>query len=74
MNLIRKLAERQAPLDSRALPKAHTKREKSLTEREAEYHEVGYGLHFCCHDKTYYEPCNACRRTRSEARANLLNL
>lgn len=73
-NPIRKLAERQAAIDSKALPKAHTRREKSKGEAEAEYHEPGYGLYFCLHDRTYYEPCGACKRTRGEAKRNLLSL
>lgn len=73
-NTIRRLAERQAEIDSRALPKAATKRIKSTTEANAEYHQQGYGLHFCLHDRTYYEVCSACRRTRREAKRNLSNL
>lgn len=71
MNLIRKLAERQAAKDSRPLPRSHTKRIKSNAEREAQYHEPGYGLYFCLHNKTYYEVCYACRRDKREALFNL---
>lgn len=71
MNLIRKLAERQANADARPLPHAHTRREKSAGEAMLEYHEPGYGLHFCLHGRTYYEICFACKRTRREANLNL---
>jgi len=71
MNLIRKLAEEQARRDSKALPKAHTKREPSALESNAEWHPQGYYLHFCYHDKTLYEPCGACRRTKTDAKRNL---
>ncbi len=74
MNLIRRLAEEQARRDSQALPKASLKRIKSLNELKTEYHQQGYGLHFCLHDKTYYEPCNACKRTKADAKRNLNSL
>jgi hypothetical protein len=71
---IREAASKQASSDSRPLPKASTRRIKSKIEREAEYHQVGYGLHFCFHDRTYYEPCLKCRRTKRDAERNLFNL
>lgn len=73
-NTIRRAAERQARSDSEALPKSSIKRKKSLNESLNEYHPQGYGLHFCLHSKTYYEPCNACKRTRHDAQRNLSNL
>ena len=73
-NTIRRACEAQARRDSEALPKSSVKREKSLNESKAEYHQQGYGLHFCLHSKTYYEVCNACRRTMADARRNLSSL
>jgi len=71
---IRRAAAEQASKDARQLPKAHTRREKSNTEKNAEYHLQGYGLYFCLHDKSYYEVCPACKRTRREALRNLSSL
>lgn len=65
---------RQASIDSKALPKASLKREKSLNELLAEYHQQGYYLHFCFHDKTLYEPCMSCRRSKTDAKRNLESL
>lgn len=73
-NLIRKLAAKQAQSDAQPLPCASIKRKKSLNELDAEYHQQGYGLHFCLHSKTYYEPCTKCKRTRRDAKRNLSNL
>lgn len=72
--LIRRLAEKQARLDSEALPRAATKRIKSKGEAANEYHEQGYYLYFCFHNKTLYEPCTACHRTKRDAKRNLSNL
>ena len=72
--ILRVLASRQADKDSKALPKAHTTRSKSLNELNAEYHPQGYGIHFCFHGKTYYEPCTTCRRSKADAKRNLRNL
>ena len=72
-SIIRRIAEAQARRDSKALPKASTVREKSLNERKGEYHQPGYGLYFCLHDRTYFEPCNNCRRTKRDAIINLQN-
>ena len=71
---IRRLAERQAARDSVATLKNSIKREKSLNESLTEYHQPGYGLHFCLHGKTYYELCSNCKRTRREVERNLRNL
>ena len=71
---IRTLAERQARRDSKALPKGHTIRRRSASESNREYHPQGYYLHFCYHDKTLYEPCNACHRTKKDAERNLSSL
>lgn len=73
-NEIRRAAAKQAASDAQALPCASIKRDKSLNELNAEYHQQGYGIHFCLHSKTYYEVCSACRRTRREAERNLSNL
>jgi hypothetical protein len=73
-NTIRRIAEEQARRDSLALPKAKTKREPSSTESNAEYYPQGYYLHFCFHDKTLYEVCSACHRTRKDAKRNLESL
>lgn len=73
-NTIRRMASKQADKDSAALPRAATKRIKSNTEAMAEYHPVGYGLHFCFHGKSYYEVCTVCKRTRSDAKRNLSGL
>ena len=77
MNIERKIREAyaaQASKDARPLPRAHTRREKSNTESNAEWHPQGYGLHFCLHDKTYYEVCARCKRTRRDAERNLSSL
>lgn len=71
---IRAAQARQASLDSKVLPKASTKRIKSLTESLTEYHSQGYGIHFCFHDRSYYEPCTTCKRTKRDALHNLLNM
>jgi hypothetical protein len=71
---LRVLASRQADKDSAALPKAHTTRSRSTNELNAEYHQPGYGLHFCFHGRTYYEPCKTCRRSSKDAALNLSRL
>lgn len=71
---IRRAAAAQANIDAQPLPHASTKRVKSNGESLREYHEQGYYLHFCYHNKTLYEPCSACRRTKSEAERNLSSL
>lgn len=71
---IRRLTADQATKDGRLLPSARIKREKSKNEREAEYHPQGYGLYICLHDKSYYEVCTSCKRTKREAQANLFSL
>ena len=73
-NTIRRLASKQADRDSAALPKASTHRVKSLTESLNQYHPPNYYLYFCFHDKSIYEICSACKRTRSEVKRNLLSL
>lgn len=74
MNPIRRLAEEQARRDSKALPRRKIVRAKSNNELNAEYHQPGYGLHFCMHDRTYYEVCPRCKRTAKEALRNLSSL
>jgi hypothetical protein len=71
---IRRAAERQAAKDSEPLPKSHTLRVKSNGEAMREYKPQGYYLYFCFHDKSIYEICSACRRTRSEVKRNLSSL
>jgi hypothetical protein len=73
-NTIRRLANAQANKDAQPLPRASIKREASLSELNAEYRQQGYGLHFCFHNKTYYEVCTACKRTRRDAERNLSQL
>ena len=70
---IRIAAEKQAKRDSEALPKASTKRVRSTNELRGEYHQPGYGLYFCFHNKTYYEVCTKCRRTTRDAFINIQN-
>jgi hypothetical protein len=70
---IREAASKQANKDSKALPRAATYRAESNGEAKGEYHQPGYGLYFCLHDRTYYEPCLKCRRTTREALINLQN-
>lgn len=44
-------------------------REKSLNEREAAYRVNGKGLFFCIHDKHFFQPCLACKRSKRDADA-----
>lgn len=62
------LRKKQAQKDSRPLPTLTIKREPSVTERNAVYRGPGYGLLFCVHSKSYFEPCSACRRNKADAR------
>lgn len=71
---IRRLAAEQASKDSRGLPKPATRRIKSSNELGEAYKPQGYGLYFCLHDKSYYEVCKTCRRTRRDAQRNLFDL
>lgn len=73
-NDIRRLAERQAAIDSRDLPKAATKREPSHGEAMREAKPIGYRLHYCFHERSYYEVCTKCRRSRVDAMRNLSRL
>jgi hypothetical protein len=72
--IIARIAAQQAQADSVALPKASTKRIKSKGEALREYHSQNYYLYFCFHDKTLFEPCSACKRSKREAQRNLSNL
>ena len=71
---IGKAASAQASKDSKAFPKAALRREKSMNEANAVYRPVGTGLHFCFHDKSYYQPCTKCRRSKRDAQRNLSSL
>lgn len=51
-------------------PVLRTKREPSKNELNAEYKPIGYGILFCCHSKSYFEPCSNCKRNTSEGRRN----
>lgn len=44
-----------------------TVREPSSQEREAEWHPSGWGILFCPHDKSYFDVCAHCKRTRQRA-------
>ena len=72
-NTIRRAAEAQARHDSEALPRAAIKRVRSTNELRGEYHQPGYGLYFCFHNKTYYEPCTTSERTTRDAFINIQN-
>ena len=62
------IAKRNASADSRLLPTPSTRREPSASETQATYQPPNYGLLFCPHSKSYFEPCSACRRTAKQAR------
>jgi len=66
--ILHDLAEKQARVDSAGLPTPRTLREPSSTERNAPFLPVNYGLLFCCHSKSYFDTCTACKRTRKDAR------
>lgn len=51
-------------------PVLKTKREPSANEKEAEYLPIGYGILFCCHKRSFFEPCQSCKRDTK--RANFL--
>lgn len=70
---IRRAAAKQAASDAQALPYASIKRERSSNELKGEYHQPGHGLYFCFHNKTYYEPCSACKRTTRDTFINIQN-
>ena len=72
--ILRTLASKQADKDSEALPKASTHRVRSVSESLREYKPQGYYLYFCYHDKSLYEVCSACKRTKREAERNLRSL
>jgi hypothetical protein len=71
MDIVKKLIhdtlERKAAADSRQLPTPSTVREPSTNERDAKYLPRNYGLLFCCHGKSYFEVCPACKRNRKAA-------
>jgi hypothetical protein len=67
--IVHDIRERQANADSRQLPTPSCVREKSSTERNAEWHPPQWGILFCTHNKSYFEPCSACRRDKKRAKA-----
>lgn len=44
-----------------------TLRRKSLNELAQAKHEVGHGLVFCAHERSYFVPCKHCKRTQRDA-------
>lgn len=42
-------------------------REPSLNESEREWHPPNWGILFCCHDRSYFDVCSHCKRTRQRA-------
>ena len=44
-----------------------TVREPSNNEINKTYRQYGTGLLFCVHDRSYFDVCPSCKRTRSEA-------
>ena len=69
--IIRDAARNAACEQAEELPRARTVREPSNAEQLREYVPYGYHALFCFHDKSYYEPCDKCRRNESDARGNL---
>lgn len=61
--LLRRLSD-----ESRMPSTPRTVRESSSTEQNAVYNPPGYGLLFCFHNKSLFEPCSACKRTKAIAR------
>ena len=53
-------------------PKSRGGREKSLSEREQQYHTRGHGLMFCVHNRHKWLPCSTCKRSRSDGERNRL--
>ncbi len=66
--ILHDLRDKQATANSAGLPTARIKREPSVTERNAPYLPVDYGLLFCCHSKSYFDTCAACHRSRKDAK------
>jgi hypothetical protein len=65
--LIHDLRLRQANADSKAPPVPTTVREVSNNEKNAVYQPPNYGMLFCCHSKSYFDVCQACRRDKKQA-------
>jgi hypothetical protein len=59
--------------ETKELPKARLAFEPPLSVTKATWRQPGYGLLFCVHGRSYFEPCNAttCRRTKKEADSRL---
>lgn len=53
--------------ESAALPVSASHREPSRAEKEACFAFQTQGLLFCCHSKSYFDVCQACKRTRAIA-------
>lgn len=51
-------------------PTARFPREKSFSERDAEYRSRGYSLLHCVHGKHYFQPCHTCGRSEADGEAN----
>jgi hypothetical protein len=58
---------RKAAADSKQLPTPSCVREPSSTEKNSVYLPINYGLLFCPHGKSYFDVCQNCRRTRTDA-------
>jgi hypothetical protein len=57
---------RKLKSEGRELPTPQTMRQPSTNESQREWKPAQYGLLFCVHNKSYYEPCKACRRDKKE--------
>lgn len=67
--LVHDYHERRAAEDSKPLPAVALPFIPPDTVRKATWRQPGYGLLFCVHGKSYFEPCAAttCRRNKKEA-------
>jgi hypothetical protein len=74
LNVALRNAERRfVASETKPLPTAVLRFKPPLTVTKATWHQPGYGLLFCVHGKSYFEPCSAttCRRTKREADSRL---
>lgn len=62
-----------AASDSKQLPKANLRFEPPKSVTATTWHQPHYGLLFCVHGRSYFEPCHAttCRRSKREADSKL---
>lgn len=67
-NVLVHLLKRLRGMDEARI-RVRTARSKSLNEREAAYRVNGRGLFFCIHDKHFFQPCLACKRSKRDADA-----